>query len=104
MKVHIEPRDFGRVYDVYFVTGVPGGERLIRPVSIDNGDVQWSTEPLPEGTVAAASMRISRDMYDALKEAMRETKVTVDDEMLRRLKLEESRVDRMMTYLMEGTH
>lgn len=104
MKVYIQERSFGSVFDVYFVQDGPV-QRIVRPEYVQDGEVVWIETEVPEGVAdIAPSFRMTRAMLDALKEALRDNVVTVDEEMIRRLKLEESRVDRMLTYLMEGTH
>lgn len=104
MKVYIREQNFGQFFDIFFINDGPGRNTIIRPHAVEGTEVTWLEEEVGEYVLVDPSMRINRAMLDALKEALRDNVVTVDEEMIRRLKLEEGRVDRMLTYLMEGTH
>lgn len=101
MKVRIETLDiFMGTVNVYFYEQTPSGTFVYYTGQEENGTVFWRREHVAEGTVMTApTLQISRDMLEALQEALSPLTVKADEELVRRLRLEEGRVDKMMDLL-----
>lgn len=98
MRVAIRESNFGRTFDLFFITESPNQMRIIRPSGVqEDGEVLWVEEEVPEGVaVDMPSLRLSRSMLDALKESLKDSKVEADDELVRAYRKEQERVDKLI--------
>jgi len=99
MDVFVVDRDLGRWVDLYFVSDYPDGTReVVYPESItENGEIVWrrrDTDPGEE--VARPTMTLTARMFKALAEACAPKTLRADEELVRRLRLEEGRVEKLM--------
>lgn len=107
MKVFIKDEPYSMQVDIYLVSDDVGGQRNITVERWDDETGPWfHEERIPEAASVGPLkpfLRLSRPMYEALKEAFTDFKmIKVDEEMVKAYRKEQERVDRMLTYLMEG--
>lgn len=93
MRVHIRSTGYGRESDIYFVE-----ERHNREAIMYWRDGIWVCESIDEGSslVMPPTFQLTDAALVDLRDALQPSGVQADAELVRRLQLEETRVDKML--------
>jgi len=104
-EFHVQMKDFGRYLDVWVIDRRPHGtvQTILAGPEEPGGEHLFREEVLAEGVRSSPSFSIPVSWVGPLVDALTDHMPTkIDKVILDRLDKETERVDKMLTYLMEG--